>query len=85
VSNVLGGNSFDILFLAFSDLAYRNGSIYQALTEHEIFILALTILITGILVLGLLRREKHGIGNIGFESFLVLLLYVGGFLLVSFS
>jgi cation:H+ antiporter len=85
VSNVLGGNSFDVLFLAFSDLAYRNGSIYQALTEHEIFILALTILITGILVLGLLRREKHGIGNIGFESFLVLLLYVGGFLLVSFS
>lgn len=85
VSNVLGGNSFDILFLAFSDLAYRNGSIYQALTQHEIFILALTILMTGILVLGLLRREKHGIGNIGFESFLVLLLYVGGFLLVSFS
>lgn len=84
VSNVLGGNSFDILFLSFSDLAYRNGSIYQALTEHEIFILALTIVMTGILVLGLLRREKHGIGNIGFESFLLLLLYVGGFLLVSF-
>ena len=84
VSNVLGGNSFDILFLAFSDLAYRNGSIYQALTENEIFILALTIVMTGILVLGLLRREKHGIGNIGFESFLLLLLYVGGFLLVSF-
>lgn len=85
VSNVLGGNSFDILFLAISDLAYRDGSIYQALTEHEVFILALTILMTAILVLGLLRREKHGIGNIGFESFFVLLLYVGGFLLVFFA
>jgi cation:H+ antiporter len=85
VSNVLGGNSFDILFLAFSDLAYRNGSIYQALTDHEVFNLALTILMTAILVLGLLRREKHGIGNIGFESFLVLLLYLGGLLSVIFS
>ena len=85
VSNVLGGNSFDILFLAFSDLAYRNGSIYQALADHEVFVLALTILMTAILVLGLLRREKHGIGNIGFESFFVLLLYMGGFLLVFFA
>ena len=85
VSNVLGGNSFDVLFLAFSDLVYSKGSIYQALTSHEVFILALTIVMTGILVLGLLQREKHGIGNIGFESFLVLLLYVGGFLLIFFS
>jgi cation:H+ antiporter len=85
VSNVLGGNSFDVLFLALSDVAYRQGSIYQALTEREVFVLALGILMTAILVLGLLRREKHGIGNIGFESFVVLLLYVGGFLLVFFS
>ncbi|MFB2837495.1 sodium:calcium antiporter [Floridanema evergladense] len=85
VSGVLGGNSFDVLVLALCDLVYRKGSIYQALTEHQVFLLALTILMTAILLLGLLRREKHGIGNIGFESFLLLLLYLGGFLLVFFS
>lgn len=85
VSGVLGGNSFDVLVLALCDLAYRKGSIYEALTEHQVFLLALTILMTAILLLGLLRREKHGIGNIGFESFLLLLLYLGGFLLVFFS
>ncbi|MFB2934502.1 sodium:calcium antiporter [Aerosakkonemataceae cyanobacterium BLCC-F154] len=85
VSGVLGGNSFDVLVLALCDLAYHKGSIYHALTEHQVFLLALTILMTGILLLGLLRREKHGIGNIGFESFLLLLLYLGGFLLVFFS
>lgn len=85
VSGVLGGNSFDVLVLAFCDLAYQKGSIYQALTENELFVLALTILMTGILVLGLLRREKHGIGNIGFESFLLLLVYLSGFLLVFFT
>ncbi|HEY9848248.1 MAG TPA: hypothetical protein V6D28_02220 [Leptolyngbyaceae cyanobacterium] len=85
VSGVLGGNSFDVLVLAFCDLAYQKGSIYQALTENELFVLALTILMTGILVLGLLRREKYGIGNIGFESFLLLLVYLTGFLLVFFT
>ncbi|XWK89893.1 MAG: sodium:calcium antiporter [Phormidium sp.] len=85
VSGVLGGNSFDVLVLALCDLADHKGSIYHALTEHQVFLLALTILMTAILLLGLLRREKHGIGNIGFESFLLLLLYLGGFLLVFFS
>jgi cation:H+ antiporter len=85
VSGVLGGNSFDVLVLALCDLAYHKGSIYQALTERQVFLIALTILMTAILLLGLLRREKHGIGNIGFESFLLLFLYIGGFLLVFFS
>lgn len=30
-------------------------------------------------MLGLLRREKHGVANIGFESFLILVLYIGSF------
>lgn len=85
VSGVLGGNSFDVLVLALCDVAYHKGSIYRAFTERQEFVLALTIVMTGILLLGLLRREKHGIGNIGFESFLLLLLYLGGFLLVFFS
>lgn len=82
VGDVLGGNCFDILFVAASDFAFREGSLYAALTLDELFIMALTLLLTGILLLGLLRREKHGIGNIGFESFLVLSLYVGAALLL---
>jgi cation:H+ antiporter len=31
---------------------------------------------TGILLLGLLQRQEKGIGNIGFESVLILLLYL---------
>lgn len=82
VGDIIGGNSFDVLFVAFADFAYREGSIYHALTQSQSFIIALTILMTGILLMGLLRREKHGIGNIGFESFLILILYLGGFLLL---
>ena len=79
VGGVIGGNCFDVLFVAFADVAYRDGSIYHAITNQQTFIIALTLLLTGILLLGLLRREKQGIMGIGFESFLVLVLYVGAF------
>ncbi len=78
VGGVIGGNCFDLLLLAFSDLAYRQGSIYTAIANRQIFVMALTMLMTGILLLGLLEREKHGMGNIGFESVLILLIYGGG-------
>ena len=38
-----------------------------------------------VLLLGLLRRERRGVANIGFESVLVLLLYVGGFAFLGFG
>ncbi|SCZ52732.1 cation:H+ antiporter [Thiohalomonas denitrificans] len=80
VGVIIGGNSFDVLFTAFSDFAYRGGSIYHAITGDQLFTIALTILLTGILLLGLLRREQTGFANIGFESVLVLLIYVAGML-----
>lgn len=77
VGDIIGGNAFDTLFLAVADIAYRDGSIYHAVTQRQSFLIALAILMTGILVLGLVRREKRGVANIGFESFLILLLYFG--------
>lgn len=85
VGGIIGGNSFDVLFVAFSDIAYRDGSIYHAMTNSNLFSVSLTILMTGVLVMGLLRREEHGVGNIGFESLLVLLLYIGGVLMLFVS
>ncbi|MFC6672244.1 sodium:calcium antiporter [Marinobacterium aestuariivivens] len=75
VGDIIGGNTFDVLFLVLSDLAYRPGSIYRAVSDTLSFWLALNILLTGILLLGLLRRERHGPGNIGFEGALVLASY----------
>ena len=85
LSGIIGGNCFDVLFLAFSDFAYRPGSIYHAISSPQIFIISLTILLTAILLLGLLRREQHGIANIGFESFLIIVLYLGGFFLLFYQ
>ncbi|MGD8790498.1 MAG: hypothetical protein PVH05_13540 [Burkholderiales bacterium] len=78
VGDIIGGNTFDVLFLAFSDLLYRGGSIYHAVSADQTFWMALSLLMAAVLLLGLIRREEHGIGNIGFESVLVLALYLGG-------
>lgn len=75
VGDIIGGNSFDTLFIALSDVAYRQGSIYRDVTANEIFWLAATLLMTGVLLMGLLHRERHGIANIGMESFLVIVIY----------
>lgn len=77
VGDIVGGNCFDVLFLAAADVAYREGPLFAVMARDSRFLLALTILLTAILQLGLLRREKHGLGNIGFESVLVLLAYLG--------
>lgn len=68
IGDIIGGNMFDVLFLAFSDLMYRPGSIYHTIADKQLFMIALTILMTSILLLGLLRRERYGVAHIGFES-----------------
>lgn len=78
VGDILGGNAFDVLFLALADAAWREGSIYHAIAGRNLFILALTILMTAILIMGLLSRQERSFGGIGFESFFVLVLYLGG-------
>jgi cation:H+ antiporter len=80
VGGIIGGNTFDVLFLVFSDVAYREGSIYHAIGPQPLFLIALTILLTAFLLLGLIRRERRGVANIGFESAAVLLFYLAGML-----
>jgi cation:H+ antiporter len=75
VGDVIGGNAFEVLFLAAADIAYREGSLYHRFEADNAFTAAMAILMTGVLLLGMLHRQRHGIAGIGFESALVLLLY----------
>jgi cation:H+ antiporter len=78
VGDIVGGNAFDTLFIAASDLAYREGPIYAAISGAEQFWLANAMLMTGVLLMGLVYRERYGPGNIGMESVILLVLYLGG-------
>jgi cation:H+ antiporter len=81
VGDVIGGNSFEVMFLSAADFVY-DGSIYAAMTAQDRTTGLLAMLMTGVLLLGMLRREKSGVGGIGFESALVLVLYAGSVLLI---
>jgi cation:H+ antiporter len=79
VSNVVGGNAFDVLFVAFADIAYRGGSIFHAIPERTSFVVVLTMLMTSVLVFGMLYRERYGPGRIGWESLLLLSFFLLGY------
>lgn len=84
VSNIIGGNSFDVLFFGISDIAYREGSIYHDAGAGVLYTITLTILMTAVLIMGMLVREKQGLGRIGWESSTVLFLFLAGSLALFF-
>lgn len=75
IGDVLGGNAFDILFLGVADFFYTGGSIYGEFTPQDRSTSLIAVLMTGIIILGMLRREREGPAGIGFESALVIGLY----------
>ena len=76
IGGIIGGNMFDALFVSASDIAYREGSIFHAIGERTLFWMALVTVMTAILLMGLLRREKQGPAGIGWESVLLLLIWL---------
>lgn len=78
VGGIIGGNAFDTLFTAASDVAYREGSIFHAIPGDSTFWVTLTLLMTAILMMGLVRRQEQGVARIGTESAAIILIYVLG-------
>jgi len=85
VSNIFGTNCFNMLVVAAADAGYAHGSIYHDMAPVQMTWGLVSILMTAILLLGLVRREPYGIGRIGFESALILGVYAValGVILVS--
>jgi cation:H+ antiporter len=75
VSNIFGTNCFNILVVAAADAGYSGGSIYHDMAPVQMTWGLVTILMTAVLLLGMVRRETYGIGRIGFESAMMLGVY----------
>ena len=76
VGGIVGGNTFDTLFLVASDAAYREGSLYHALSASDFYWLATGLVMTAVLLAGLILRQRDGPGRIGVESVAILGLYL---------
>lgn len=77
VGGIIGGNTFDTLFLTIADAGYRDGSIYHAIGLSDLFWLTVGLSMTAVMLLGLLYRERQGPAGIGRESMLILGIYAG--------
>ncbi|WP_319569161.1 sodium:calcium antiporter [Cohaesibacter marisflavi] len=75
VGGIIGGNTFDTLFLTIADAGYRDGSLYHAISDADLFWNAVALVMTAILMLGLLLRQKEGTAKIGFESVALFLVF----------
>lgn len=85
VGGIVGGNAFDVLFLGFADIAYRAGSLYHAVGPDQLLVLVMAMMMTAVLMLGLLSRQKRGPANVGAEGWVIGLLYVGTMAMVAFE
>lgn len=79
VGNIVGGNSFEVLVVAASDFVYRDGSILHATTRGQAFVVALTALLMAVLLMGLLYRQERGPARIGWETSLIIVLFLAGY------
>lgn len=75
VGGIIGGNTFDTLFLVASDVAYRDGSLYHAVEIHDLYWLGTGLMMTAVLLAGLILRQRAGPGRIGIESVLIMGIY----------
>lgn len=82
VAGIIGGNAFDVLFAGAADIAYREGSIYHAIPDEVSLWIALSLLMIGVLLAGLIRREEQGPGRIGFESVTMIGCYAIGVVMI---
>jgi len=85
VGGIIGGNTFDTLFLTAADVSYREGSLYHATAVADQFWTVTAILMTSILLGGLIVRQKSGPGRIGVESVALLVVYALAIALQSAS
>ncbi|WP_435104543.1 sodium:calcium antiporter [Arhodomonas sp. AD133] len=83
VSGILGGNAFDTLFVAVADVAYRPGPIFADISQREPQLIAASAVMSSILLLGLMRRERSGPANVGVETLLIAAVYALVLLLLA--
>ncbi|QDU04541.1 putative calcium/sodium:proton antiporter [Gimesia chilikensis] len=78
VANILGTNLLEVALFLPADLAYRDGAIIDSLDPSASFLAALGIICTGLYLWGILERRDKTILGMGYDSAMILLVYVGG-------
>ena len=74
VGDIIGGNAFEVLFLSLADFVYPQ-PIYSEMKPDDQATALFAMLMVAVVILGMLKRDRKGPFNIGFESVTVFVLY----------
>lgn len=77
ISDLFGSNLFDLMIVAFDDLAYTRGPLLAAVSPMHLISAQSAIMMTGIAIVGLLYRPKSRVlKTVGWASLLILSVYI---------
>ncbi len=86
VGNLPGSNVFNMFILGLDDVFYREGSPFRDISPSHLFSVFILIIKTAVVGLGLLFRPKRKhLWLLGFDTFLIALLYIGVILYLFFN
>lgn len=78
IGDIFGTNLFNIQIIFVADLFYRGGPVLRTAGAFEIAAACLSVVMTGIFVVGMLERRDKAIWRMGRDSALALLVFAGG-------
>lgn len=84
MSDIFGTNLFDISFLFLVDIFGSGDAVVNQTGPFEGFAAVLAIAVTVIFMIGLAERRDRTIWRMGYDSFAVLLTYLGGLVVLFF-
>lgn len=83
VGDIFGTNLFNILLIFLADLVYRGEPVLASAGRFETAGAILTILLTGIFIVGLLERRNRTIFRMGFDALAALFVFAAGIFVLA--
>jgi cation:H+ antiporter len=84
ISDVFGANLFNLGLILLADAVFAGSPILNWAGRFEIIAALLGIVLTAIYLIGLLERGNRTIFGMGYDSFAVACVYLGGLVLLYF-
>jgi cation:H+ antiporter len=83
-ADAFGTNLLSVMLLFFADVAYPRHPLLNEAGRFSVFAILLGIAVTAIYLVGLILRRNYSIFRMGLDSFIVLLLYAGGLIILFY-
>ena len=77
-ANIFGTNIFDAGLIFIADLFYMKGAILNEVGDFSIFAGVLSMALTAVYLLGLSIRNQKSFLRMGYDSWLVIVMYLSG-------